>query len=371
MFFEEGCLVFMVADDIDQDRQRAEVFDALSHPTRIMILKALSDEAVGFADLKKKLGIESSGHLQHHLNKLNYLVKTDEYGKYTLSDQGKDALLSVQAIERTTKLEKKQNGKVHRPKKNNILLTTVIALAFLLAVSSTLAVFEYATLGNQTSSYQNELSKRNKAITQLDTALNFSQAMLSIKKPPEPQYLTNLPDSNNEGKPTKILLLSTNIGYFYGPNPWPFNQTLRNALTIPLDNGSIRLPDFGWQYTPGNYRWLFMGGEPYLMMGATIKNDYTAADAGNGNPTAPIGNIRGSYLSYLSLTARLYSQNGSIVQTTPLNVTYAPNNMALGDQKFISESGATTQVIFYLSPSNLSIDHYEIYVSSLSTLPQS
>ena len=53
----------MVANDIDQDRQRAEVFDALSHPTRIMILKALSDEAMGFSDLKKKLGIESSGHL--------------------------------------------------------------------------------------------------------------------------------------------------------------------------------------------------------------------------------------------------------------------------------------------------------------------
>ena len=122
----------MVADVIDQDRRRAEVFDALSHPTRIMILKALSDEAVGFADLKKKLGIESSGHLQHHLNKLNDLVKTDEYGKYTLSDQGKDALLSVQTVERTAKIETKQNGKVQRPKKNIVLLSVVIALAFLL-----------------------------------------------------------------------------------------------------------------------------------------------------------------------------------------------------------------------------------------------
>lgn len=54
----------LVTDNVDQDRQRAEIFDALSHPTRIMILKALSDEVLGFADLKKKLGIESSGHLQ-------------------------------------------------------------------------------------------------------------------------------------------------------------------------------------------------------------------------------------------------------------------------------------------------------------------
>jgi hypothetical protein len=108
------------------------------------------------------------------------------------------------------------------------------------------------------------------------------------------------------------------------------------------------------------------------MIGATIRNDYTSADAGNGNnPTAPIGNLRGSYLSYLSLSVRLYGQDGSIVQTKSLNATYAPNNMALGDQKFISESGTTTQVIFYLSPSSLSIDHYEIYVLSISTLPQS
>jgi hypothetical protein len=327
---------------------------------------------MGFADLKKKLGIESSGHLQHHLNKLNDLVKTDEYGKYTLSDQGKDALLSVQTVERTAKLDTKQNGKIHKSKKNIALQSAVVALAFLLAISSTFAVFEYTDLSNQASSYQSQLSKRNTAITQLDTALNFSQAMLSIKKPIESQYLTNLLDIKSEGNPTKILLLSTNMGYFYGPNPWPFNETLRNALTVPLDNGSISLPDFGWQYAPGDYNWLFMGGAPYLMIGATVRNDYTSVDAGNGNnPTAPIGNLRGSYLSYLSLTVRLYSQDDNIVKTTNLNFTYAPNNTALGDLKFISESGTTTQVLFYLYPSSLNIDRYEIYVSYLSALPQS
>jgi hypothetical protein len=256
--------------------------------------------------------------------------------------------------------------------KRREIQSTVTALALLLAVSSSLAVFEYSTLNNQTPSYQNELSKRNHAITQLDTALNFSQAMLNIRKLAEPQYLTSLPNNNSEEKPTKILLLSTNIGYFYGPNPWPFNETLRKALTIPLDNGSISLPDFGWQYAPDNYTWALMGGEPYLMIGATIRNDYTATDAGDGNnPTAPIGNLRGSYLSYLSLTVQLYSQDGNMVQTKSLNAPSPPNNIALGDQKFISESGAITQVIFYLSPSSLEIDRYKIYVSSISTLPQS
>ena len=362
--------MFMVADDVDQERRRAEVFDALSHPTRILILKALSDEVLGFADLKKKLGIESSGHLQHHLNKLDGLVKTDEYGKYTLSEQGKDALLSVQTVERTAKLETKQNGKVHRSKNNVVLLSAIVALAVLLIVSSTLAV-EYTTLGNKTSSYQNELSKQNAAITQLDTALNFSQAMLNIKQPTASQYLTTVPQSNSGGNPTKIFLLSTTIGYFYGPNPLPLNERLRNALTIPLNNGAISLPDFGWQYAPGNYSWSLMSGAPYLMIGITIRNDYKSTDAGSGaGPSSPIGNLRGVYLSYLSLTLKLYSQDDSIVQATNLNVTYAPNNTALGNQEFILESGATTQVIFYLSPASLNIDHYEIYVSYLSALPQ-
>jgi hypothetical protein len=232
-------------------------------------------------------------------------------------------------------------------------------------------VVEYAALGNQMSSYQTKLSKQVSAIIQLDTALNFSQAMLNVKQPTASQYLTTLPGSNSGGNPTKIFLLSTTIGYFYEPNPWPLNATLRNALIVPLNSASVSLPDFGWQYAPGNYSWLFMGGAPYLMIGATVRNDYTSADAEIGaGSSSPIGNLRGVYLSYLSLTVKLYSQDGSIVQATNLNVTYAPNNTALGNQEFISESGATTQVIFYVSPANLNIDHYEIYVSYLSALPQ-
>ena len=84
-----------------EDRQRAEVFDALAHPTRIRILKALEVETLTFSDLKKRMTIESSGHLQHHLSKLHDLVKTDKHGSYCLSEQGKDALFTVQIVENT------------------------------------------------------------------------------------------------------------------------------------------------------------------------------------------------------------------------------------------------------------------------------
>jgi DNA-binding HxlR family transcriptional regulator len=145
--------------EVEKDRQRAEVFDALGHPTRIVILKALSEGALGFADLKKKTAIESSGHLQHHLTKLDGLIKTDEYGKYCLSDQGKDALLTVQTVENASKWRTKETEKIHsRRFSSTIVLKSVsLLLAALLIVSSAIALFEY----NQTMVLQKEFNKLN------------------------------------------------------------------------------------------------------------------------------------------------------------------------------------------------------------------
>ena len=114
---------------VEQDKQRAEVFDALGHPTRILILKVLSEGSLGFADLKKKTGIESSGHLQHHLSKLNGLVKTDDYGKYCLSDEGKDALLTVQTVENASS-KKAAMEKEHRYPKIGLKPVTFLLVAF-------------------------------------------------------------------------------------------------------------------------------------------------------------------------------------------------------------------------------------------------
>ena len=117
------------AKEFESDKQRAEVFDALGHPTRIAILKALSEGSVGFADLKKKTGIQSSGHLQHHINKLCGLVKTNEYGKYCLSDQGKDALLTVGTVEDAAYPAKKHRRRVSIKKVAALLLVAIIATA--------------------------------------------------------------------------------------------------------------------------------------------------------------------------------------------------------------------------------------------------
>jgi DNA-binding HxlR family transcriptional regulator len=84
---------------VDKDFLEAELFEAISHPTRIQILRSLSKDALGFSELKHKLEISSSGNLSHHLNKLVTLVETNTQGKYKLTDQGREALFAIEATQ--------------------------------------------------------------------------------------------------------------------------------------------------------------------------------------------------------------------------------------------------------------------------------
>ena len=117
-------------EDVEKDRQRAEVFDALGHPARITILKALDETSLGFADLKKRLNIESSGHLQHHLSKLGNLIRIDERGRYCLSEHGKDALFAVQTVEKVVEPRIKRMGHFS---KGTARLLLILALLLLVA----------------------------------------------------------------------------------------------------------------------------------------------------------------------------------------------------------------------------------------------
>jgi DNA-binding HxlR family transcriptional regulator len=143
--------------EFESDRQRAEVFDALGHPTRIAILKALDEGPQGFADLKKKTDIESSGHLTHHLLKLEKLIKTDEFGKYCLSDQGRDALLTVQTVEQVSSGAKGSSRKGRRFSGKIGVKTATLILASLLIASTTIAVLEY----NQITTLQSQIAQFN------------------------------------------------------------------------------------------------------------------------------------------------------------------------------------------------------------------
>ena len=243
------------------------------------------------------------------------------------------------------------------------------AFALLLIISSALIVMSY----NQVSTLQNNISENSKVIGWLDTALNLTQLTVKLQPPQQSQYLKSIDESNQQEETTKIYLVSTTVGYSYDPYPWPLNDVLRNNLIVSTDNGSIRLPDFGWNYLPGNYSF-YTGGEiPVLMIGVTVRNDYTPFDAGNGNdPSMPIGNRTGNFLSSINLAVRIYSQDGSLIQ-----IKYADNiptpepssTTKKGGTAFLLGSGQTKQVIFYLSTSGIDLadgNYCKIYVSSLS-----
>ena len=74
------------------------MFEALSHPTRIKILRLVHEKPRSFAELKHELGLESSGHLQHHMSKLTGLV-TDQ-GRYAITMSGMAALKIVENSEK-------------------------------------------------------------------------------------------------------------------------------------------------------------------------------------------------------------------------------------------------------------------------------
>ena len=73
-----------------------DLFDAISHPLRIEILKELSKKPKRFAEIKRALKIESSGLLDFHLKKLDDLITVNEEGLYTLTGKGFAALQAVE-----------------------------------------------------------------------------------------------------------------------------------------------------------------------------------------------------------------------------------------------------------------------------------
>ncbi|MGY5860558.1 MAG: helix-turn-helix domain-containing protein [Candidatus Thorarchaeota archaeon] len=75
-----------------------EVFEAISHPMRIAILKELAKKPTRFADLKRNLKIKSGGQLDFHLKKMESVITTDHDGLYTLNYRGYGALRAVHVV---------------------------------------------------------------------------------------------------------------------------------------------------------------------------------------------------------------------------------------------------------------------------------
>jgi hypothetical protein len=73
-----------------------EMFEAVSHPIRIDIVRILAERTLGFADLKRELKISSSGLLDFHLKKLDELITINKEGRYSLTEKGFAALTTIE-----------------------------------------------------------------------------------------------------------------------------------------------------------------------------------------------------------------------------------------------------------------------------------
>jgi len=107
--------------------------------------------------LKRILEIDSSGHLKHHLDKLNNLIKTDEDGKYCLSTEGRDALLDIRPIEKYTEdaRVKEQSALLIRSLWSDFQSVREIAIVQLSLLGQKAVPYLTSTLGSQLEALSN------------------------------------------------------------------------------------------------------------------------------------------------------------------------------------------------------------------------
>ncbi len=87
--------------DLPADTRYA-IFEALSHSTRVRILELVQEKQLSFSQLKRELGVESSGQLQRHLLKLSGFIEVEaKSGCYVLTGTGRRAL-DIYALSRTS-----------------------------------------------------------------------------------------------------------------------------------------------------------------------------------------------------------------------------------------------------------------------------
>jgi hypothetical protein len=307
-------------------------------------------------------------------------VKTDSTGKYTLSDEGKDALLSVETVEKISESTDRDKGKLSNVRRNVIWKSAFIVLSICLLTSSAIAIYENSqaaifqnqitSLQNKVTSLQTETGTKDRMIDYFNQSLTFAQLSLNIRQL-TPRYLSMLPTMSGNGNSTKIYLESVRARYdflflsrFIIINSTMNNGTNSRTFIVSTSSGNVTT---GAIVIFGNASSLFgiaypnLGQYPLAIHGV-VRNDYTPADANPNDPNAPIGNSTSRYASFVTLTVKLYSQNGSVIQES--------GQFTKEDQTIVLFNSGTGSFDILLNPSVPYVDHYEVYVSYLSANPQ-
>lgn len=100
-------------------------------------------------------------------------------------------------------------------------------------------------------------------------------------------------------------------------------------------------------------------GSPCLIIGVTVRNDYTAQQP------VPDHIANNSGLAWFGLTAELYDKNGAIIDSQSLR---PPDSFPNYWQVSLA-SGETLSLNLYMATTRRDVDHYDLDVGYLGALP--
>jgi hypothetical protein len=100
-------------------------------------------------------------------------------------------------------------------------------------------------------------------------------------------------------------------------------------------------------------------GSPCLIIGVTVRNDYTAQQP------VPDHIANNSGLAWFGLTAKLYDKNGAIIDSQSLR---PPDSFPTYWQVSLA-SGETLSLNIYMATTRRDVDHYDLDVGYLSDIP--
>ena len=229
-------------NDIDAapfDASRAELFEALSHPLRVRILQVLGERPQRFSALKHTLGLESSGHLAFHLEKLGALVKPVRDGTYALSDEGRGALrlfTTLNHMNEAPPVHIAHKGSLFNRKIVTVSLLIIIIAGFIICSSVMGLQDQISGLQDQISVLQNEneeLQNENAEFQDTLNALPFIQPFIQKCR----AYIDDLNYldvfNNTAGRISSIRL--EEIPPIYDP---PYEPSAEDCLVIQFEQAN-------------------------------------------------------------------------------------------------------------------------------------
>ena len=158
----------------------------------------------------------------------------------------------------------------------------------------------------------------------------------------------------------------------------PSSATFEPAAPSYLDNSSIlvvsassvygRYPFESTSLLPGSSA-VIHGGDHCFIINVTIRNDYTLENLPPNQVvvTYPNGTtINDTASVYVFLTASIYDKQGKIVQATDVTPPYGPPS---GGAYAYLQSRENATLAIYLSTSRQYIDHYDIILRYVGTIP--